>query len=144
MEHLIEQELDFKCNMNKELLIKDLCPRLPYGLVIDFNGIRMTLHDMKVFQLYDGDVIKDYICLINVFGDDDYIDIEENIKPYLFPMSSMTEEQKEELQSLIIQYAFGKSDNTFTLQDFYCKYHLDYRGLISKGLANNATGLNIY
>lgn len=144
MEHLIEQELDFKCNMNKELLIKDLCPRLPYGLVIDYNGIRTTLHDIKVFQLYNGsDDIKDYICLIDIFGDDDYVDV-ENIKPYLFPLSSMTEEQKKEWKSLLIREASCTSDNVFTPQDFYCKYHLDYRGLIEKGLALDATNLNVY
>ena len=68
----------------------------------------------------------------------------EKVKPYLFPLSSMTEEQKKELQSLIIQDAFGTSDNIFTTQDFYCKYHLDYRGLNKRNLANNATNKNIY
>lgn len=151
---------------HKELLIKDICPRLPYGLVIDFNGIRTTLHDMKVFQLYDGDVIKDYICLVDVFGDDDYIDVEENIKPYLFPLSSMTEEQTKEMQEIVgspkVACIMRKTeglelwldsvntdptiwlDTIFELQDWLNKHHFDWRGLIPKGLANDATGLNIY
>lgn len=68
----------------------------------------------------------------------------DNVKPYLFPLSSMTEEQKEEWKSLLIRDAFVTSDNMFTPQDFYCKYHLDYRGLLERDLANNANGLNIY
>lgn len=77
---------------------------------------------------------------------DNYVCIDSinKIKPYLFPISSMTEEQKEELQSLIIQNVFGASHNTLTSHDFYCKYHLDDKGLIEKGLAKDATNLNIY
>ena len=143
MEHLIEQELDFRYNMNKELLIKDLCPRLPYGLVIDYNGIRTTLHDIKVFHLYNGsDDIKDYICLIDIFGDNDYVDV-ENIKPYLFPMSSMTEEQKEEFDRLYTYDALI-IEPQWELIDWLNKNHFDYRGLIEKGLAINATNLNVY
>ena len=59
-------------------------------------------------------------------------------------MSSMTEEQKEEWKSLLIREAFGTSDNVFTPQDFYNKNHIDYRGLIPMGLAEDATGKNIY
>ena len=129
---------------NKELLIKDLCSRLPYGLVIDYNGIRTTLHDIKVFQLYNGsDDIKDYICLIDIFGDDDYIDIEENIKPYLFPLSSMTEEQKEEFDRLYTYDALIVEPQ-WELIDFCNKHHLDYRGLIPLGLAIDATNQNVY
>lgn len=128
---------------HKELLIKDICSRLPYGLVIDYNGIRMTLHDMKVFHLYNGsDVIKDYICLINVFGDDDYIDV-ENIKPYLFPLSSMTEEQKEEFDRLYTYDALIVEPQ-WELIDWLNKNHFDYRGLIEKGLAIDATNQNVY
>jgi hypothetical protein len=128
---------------DKELLIKDLCPRLPYGLTIDFGGIRMTLHDMKVFHLYNGsDDIKDYICLINVFGDDDYVDV-ENIKPYLFPLSSMTEEQKEEFDRLYTYDALIVEPQ-WELIDWLNKNHFDYRGLIEKGLVIDATNQNVY
>lgn len=128
---------------DKELLIKDLCSKLPYGLTIDFNGIRTTLHDMKVFHLYNGsDDIKDYICLIDVFGDDDYVDV-ENIKPYLFPMSSMTEEQKEEFDRLYTYDALI-IEPQWKLIDFCNKHHLDYRGLIPMGIGIDATNLNVY
>ena len=122
--------------IHKKLLIKDICSRLPYGLVIDYNGIRTTLHNIKVFQLYNGtDDIKDYICLIDIFGDDDYVDV-ENIKPYLLPLSSMTKEQKKFLRNNTL----GVSG----LVDWLNEHHFDHRGLIPKGLANDATGLNIY
>ena len=124
---------------HKELLIKDLCTRLPYGnLVIDFNGIRTTLHDIKVFQLYDSDdVIEDYVCLIDIFGDNDYVAV-ENIKPYLFPLSSMTEEQQLFYSTHLNYIPY------YQRVDWFNENHLDYRGLISMGLAEDATGLNIY
>ena len=57
----------------------------------------------------------------------------------------MTEELKEEHKDLAEnQYHFDANGNMFTLQDFYCKYHLDYRGLIPMGLAIDATDKNIY
>ena len=67
-------------------------------------------------------------------------------KPYLFPLSSMTEEQTKELINLINT---GQNDNnefmrTLCRIEFYHKYHFDYRGLIYRGLAIDATGLNIY
>lgn len=68
-------------------------------------------------------------------------------KPYLFPLSNMTEEQREEHSVLIKRlcsidlfaaYDFQK------LVEFYNKNHLDWKGLIPKGLAIDATNLNIY
>ena len=57
----------------------------------------------------------------------------------------MTEEQKEEERHLKEEsYAFDADGNIFTLQDFYNKYRLDYRGLIPKSLAMNASELDIY
>ncbi|MBQ2396454.1 MAG: hypothetical protein II304_05355, partial [Bacteroidales bacterium] len=76
-----------------------------------------------------------------------------DIKPYLFPLSSMTEEQKKEYCSLVwfdgLSAGWNRDDAIILnevemLIDFYHKNHLDYRGLIPMGLANDATGLNIY
>jgi hypothetical protein len=53
----------------------------------------------------------------------------------------MTEEQKKEEYEICKEYIIGYEPN---LIDFYNKYHLDYRGLIPKGLAIDATGKNIY
>ena len=114
----------------KELLLKDLCCRLPYGVWIERKlksckfGAKCMLNALDIYAIGRGQY--------------------DFYKPYLFPLSSMTEEQKEEWKSLLIREAFSTSDNVFTPQDFYCKYHLDYRGLIPMGLAIDATGLNIY
>ena len=122
---------------DKELLLKDLCSRLPYGV--------------KVQDIYYNSLEPAPIWLIDInaqnvrmFADECYQSI-EYIKPYLFPLSSMTKEQKEEHKDLLDnQYSFDANGSIFTLQDFYNKYHFDYRGLIPMGLANDATGKNIY
>lgn len=77
------------------------------------------------------------------------------VRPYLFPLSSMTEEQRKEYNSLCDStptyfYEFGDiveeeelHDNLKSI-DYLIANHFDYRGLIPKGLAKDATGLNIY
>ena len=119
----------------KNLLLKDLCARLPYGVKFNFKYGEFSSEIMRAIYLQNYVIIssKDNSCEIN------------DIKPYLFPMSSMTEEQKEEHKDLLDnQYSFDANDNVFTLYDFYCKYHIDYRGLIPMGLAIDCTNLNIY
>ena len=123
------------------MLIKDLCARLNTKLVCaiyrtDDQGIG-----------YRNEILYGY-CNIDrwnefYFGEDCGISIDDvsKIKPYLFPMSSMTEEQKQEEYKICKYYINGYESN---LIDFYNKNHLDYRGLIEKGLAIDATGLNIY
>lgn len=148
---------------DKKLLIKDLCARLPYGVYVEHisTGMRGHLHDLKVYPLYDktDDHIYDYICSTDFFGDGDYFDIEA-FKPYLFPLSSMTKKQKEEIGNLgwnfdnfeihnvsecIGNYReFVTHSDCFVLIDWLNKNHFDYRGLIEKGLAIDATGLEIY
>ena len=144
---------------DKALLIKDLSGRLPYGVYVDHirTGMRGHLHDLKVYPLYDktDDHIYDYICTTDFLGDGDYFDIEA-FKPLLLPLSSMTDEQKN-LFSLIVcklddSDMWRNGDMIFidnekdldSLLDFYNKNHLDWRGLIPKGLAIDATGQNVY
>ena len=127
----------------KMLLIKDLSARLPYAVTVEHtSGFRGTLHDIVIHHKYDdNDNVYDAICYTNFFGDEDNISI-EYFKPYLFPLSSMTEEQEEKLLNILED----KSDNEFEYKvvDFYNENHIDYRGLIEKSLAIDATGLNIY
>ena len=132
-------------DIEKNLLKIDLCCRLPYNVKVhvEYTDLGERIELDGIVKMIDADGVVG-IEVINDFSSAwTYVQI-DNVKPYLFPLSSMTEEQKKELQSLIIQEAFSKSDNTFTEQDFYCKYHLDYRGLNERNLANNANRLNIY
>lgn len=128
----------------KDLLLEDLCARLPYGVVIHFDE-KTNQDDERLYGIRE----NGGKFLIN---DAFYI---EEIKPHLFPLSSMTEEQKEEIEDKLIFpsnsnggwieiLCNGKYEIPFWFVDFCNKNHFDYRGLIPMGLANDATGLNIY
>ena len=121
---------------DKELLLKDLCARLPYKVKVneaihgDFTLIGLT--NERVFTT----------CEIEGCHNDFPI---ENIKPYLFPMSNMTEEEQRALDSMcngveMMSRLSGLKmfDKAF---DWLDKNGFDYRGLIPKGLAIDATGL---
>jgi hypothetical protein len=137
-----EDEMAPILQKQKDLLCKDLCGRVPYGVKFKFeNSPRVKVCEiLSITPIYDYDNVVYFDRYINQPKKCDICDV----KPYLFPMSSMTDEQKEEWKSLLIREAFGTSDNVFTPQDFYNKYHLDYRGLIPMGLAEDATGKNVY
>ena len=129
---------------DKELLLKDLCARVPYGVKILYNN--------EVFG----------IEYVSPMYEEVKLDTSENwtvgvsdIKPYLFPISSMTEEQKKEYDSLrdsasTCHYECGDIVEDMELYDnwksidYLITHHFDYRGLIEKGLVIDATGLNIY
>lgn len=115
----------------RDLLLKDLCARLPYGVKGEKYTIRM---DGEFVPLIDVEVIiaEDIITLNGCPG---YM-----IRPYLFPLSSMTEEQKTS-HNFLKHSAYA---NPIKLVDWYNKNHFDYRGLIPMGLAIDATGKNIY
>lgn len=132
---------------DKDLLLKDLCSRLPYGVKGEKYTIRM---DGEFVPLIDVETIiaEDIITLNGCPG---YM-----IRPYLFPLSSMTEEQKNdcpigETNLNIIKDNIGCYGIieipwrlSFLFIDWCNKNHFDYRGLIPLGLANDATNLNIY
>lgn len=118
---------------DKVLLLKDLCVRLPYGV--------------KVNNEIQGDFVIYGVCENYVFARtiNNHADFHiENIKPYLFPLSSMTEEQKNEYQHITERWMYDSSYSISDSLDWLNKNHFDYRGLIEKGLAIDATGLNIY
>ena len=116
---------------DKELLLKDLCARLPYGVKMN----HIANNDNEPITLIG--IAKDMITLE---GNGGYsTENVEEFKPYLFPLSSMTEEQKEDM--IKSSCGIGSDKNVF---DWYNKNHFDYRGLIPIGLAIDATGKNIY
>lgn len=119
---------------NKELLLKDLCSRLPYGVKVSTpDDVSRTITRMNI----DRNLIE-----VGNYIDDVYV--LSDIKPYLFPLSSMTEEQRKEWQSLMIKDSYGILYYTVESFDYLYKNHIDIRGFISLGLAIDATGLNIY
>ena len=121
---------------DKALLLKDLSARLSYHVRLKvWLKDRTTEEGFLDLKHNYGDVLRD------AFYYNEIIDI----KPYLFPLSSMTEEQSKVYHELI-KGMFGTSAliNFEVLTDFFNSNHLDYRGLIEKSLALDATGLNIY
>ena len=124
---------------DKKLLLKDLCARLPYG-------VKCIVTKSRIEEGQKGDMGKLVcICLegVNCISDIPFFSEFGNFKPYLFPLSSMTEEQEKEYNNLNC-YELGCFPHTEEALDYLIKNHFDYRGLIEKGLAINATGLNIY
>ena len=124
---------------HKEFLLKDLCARLPYHqhVKVWFKDGTTEEGALDLEHNY-GDVLRDAF----------YYDKIVKIKPYLFPLSSMTEEEKEEycqLQQRIIYNSKGVVNEDVTKYINYCyKKHLDINNLIPMGLAIDATKLNIY
>ena len=134
---------------NRELLLKDLCARLPYGIKFLRESWNYEWdQELSVIEVLE-DIDKDgYINKTKVYN-------VEDIKPYLFPLSSMTEEQHNEFFSYYhnIEMAEVKSSGDYLKAAYIgddAKYswlnknHFDYRGLIEKNLAIDATNLNIY
>lgn len=143
----------------KELLFKDICCRLPYGVKAYVRHYSKL--DRKWYEgIYT--IESACPCLNDIFvcsergsvevivGYDDY-----EIKPYLLPMSSMTEEQKEEYNRWkhiipVCHYEYGDVVEEDELWDSPWSYqylienHFDCNGLIPMGLAEDATGLSIY
>ena len=132
----------------KQLLLRDLCARLPYKTLINIDGNRYRMEEI-CHALIGIDTYKITVDGCNI----------EQVKPYLYPLSSMTDEQRKELEELGLGYyvtcqdiddgymwdekVFQITPGTET-DDWMKVYHFDYRGLIPMGLAIDATGLNIY
>ena len=113
----------------KDLLLKDLCARLPYGVKVKSVFINPDTKEHKSFG-------------IEVFNATSLLMIRDGLgefKPYLFPLSSMTWEQECQYREVI-----ASSLNHYEVYDWFNKNHFDYRHLIEKGLALDATRLNVY
>lgn len=120
---------------DKQLLLKDLCARLPYGVKFLRESWNYELdQELSVIEILE-DIDKDgYINNTKVYT-------VEDIKPYLRPKSSMTEEEKEEYLKLGDIY-YGIYFDSINSIDWLNAHHFDYRRLIPKGLAIKVTEEN--
>lgn len=118
----------------KELLLKDLCARLPYGVIYHRNdGANIELREVDIKN-----------------GTLNYTDniVVRECKPYLRPMSSMTEEERKEIENIFLQDTQEIFKDPIEIRassfydadalDWFLKKHFDYRKLIEKGLALEA------
>ena len=132
---------------NKELLLKDLSSRLPYNPMVEYKGETYNVSGITVGRLV---LCKPFMsCALNEYP------LVEEVKLYLYPLSSMTEEQKKEYNYWkhdvpVCHYEYGDVIEELELLEspesfnYLIENHFDYYGLIPKGLALDATGLNIY
>ena len=152
----------------KDLLIKDLCARLPYGTKYEVDGFNPNVKcrngklDDNVWDalslIIDTESEYHELCHIKHINPDgiiyhNYVHF-SRLKPYLFPLSSMTEEQKEELNEIFdldveiaITHIKNGIPNLLTglnRLNWFIKNHFDIYELIPMGLAIDATGKNIY
>lgn len=120
----------------KELLMNDLSCRIPYGVIVNVNGIsNVKLTSVSWYGEVGVDDGSTYLYTIS------------EVKPYLFPMSSMTDEDKEEycqLQQRVIYNSKGPVSQLHPHKGGCYKKHLDINNLIPIGLAIDATNLNLY
>lgn len=161
---------------DKELLLIDLCARLPYGIIVQQSAQypenhfmhsvadkwKIEPHDFKIIGVHGENTLvtdkhkeeKTYakgivsspitICIYNNFT-------KQIAKPYLRPMSSMTEKEKEELKEIGSEYLVKwenaqdsidkwrlDAEVSYKRSEFYNYHLLDWRGLIPKGLALEA------
>ena len=124
---------------NKQLLLQDLCSRLFYGVKVWYKY--STWYSEKFTTSIR--LVDEKIALSSKFNKEgDWFPVEEAgeilIKPYLRPMSSMTEEEFKEYGNITEHISIGSLDfnianpNAF---DWLNAHHFDYRGLIGKDLA---------
>lgn len=134
----------------EDILLKDLSTRLPYGV-----KVRLSTNEVGILHQ-----IAKRTCTVFIKQDysSDFFDVSINdIKPYLFPSSPMTKDQMIELSNISNAIHIYPSDAEIVVNrarenllqfvpvfDWLNKNHFDYRGLISKKLAIDATNLNIY
>lgn len=131
----------------KDLLLKDLSARLSYMSMVEYKG-----ETYNVLGITHGRLV---LCKPFMSYTLDECPLVKEVKPYLFPLSSMTDGQiflSPFDYSTMDTIRKGKDwsymeiphDQYYELVDWFIENHFDYRGLIEQGLAIDATGLNIY
>lgn len=121
----------------KQLLLTDLSARLPYGLYATVRDPEEN-DDFQPFEVLG--IKEDLVWVRNTMIGVDHFDTIENIKPYLRPMSSMTVDEQRTYYDLTHQEDYDVWAKCLfdKMVDFCNENHLDYRGLIEKGLALEA------
>ena len=128
---------------DKDLLLKDLCARLLYRVIVDYSH--------NAFDVRKGNYVKHGSkCVLNCYLLDVFMSPRQNekgeyIKPYLRPMSSMTDEEIEEYYKTFRAESYGRGYvyvESIKSYDWLLSHHFDYRGLIEKGLAIEVTEEN--
>ena len=128
---------------NKELLLKDLSSRLSHGVFcvgityeLDDDGeryipvkVKDTLTEIHNYKLETASVRLGLISSCKL----------ETVKPYLRPMSSMTEEERKIYAKLLFADLGGVYEDYYKALDYLNAHHFDYRGLIERGLAIEVT-----
>lgn len=119
--------------LEKDLVYGDLCARLPYNVYVE---VKNAFDDVSTWKL-DAYTLQE-------------IQKWKSIKPYLRPVSSMTEEEKKEYHSLCFEEErevceYGEwvtriyyYDTVYSI-DWLNKEKFDSRGLIPRGLAIEVT-----
>ena len=121
---------------DKELLLKDLSARLPYGVFCSM-GLDYPLPLQRLFiNKLDGTLLDFYED-----GKDYQVYLSE-VKPYLRPMSSMTKEEKKKYAKQLFADLGGIYEDYYKALDYLHTIRMDYRGLIEKGLAIAVTEEN--
>lgn len=134
----------------KDLILKDLCARVPYDVKVQYMNNIFVIDYVSSYEEVKLDIPDNYTVGIS------------EVKPYLFPLSSLTEEQRNTISQLLLEAQiefppYGElntkgCDNLFVcsikqanvLINYCLANHLDINGLIERGLALDATGLDIY
>ena len=136
----------------KDLLLKDLCARLPYNVKVHVSGLDFDF-DGTLMQIYKSAIRCSLQVNFMRYG-------LEDVKPYLRPMSSMTEEEYVDFlydTDFPCEYVSIKAGKFWTagtcefefknvqkVFDWLLEHHFDYRGLIDKGLAISTGEFNPY
>lgn len=122
---------------DKELLLQDLCARLPYNpwVLVEFEGSnqewKTTLQQEYCVGYISGKITKLYSCEITV-------------KPYLRPLVSMSKDEEIEFCMTVFDTVLRITEKkhtclvSFEQINWLNAHHFDYRGLIEKGLALEA------
>lgn len=129
---------ELRLNEERDLLIKEVCARIPYNIKCKFED--------KVYDILGFAHGRVMLCL--PFMSNTITTPIENIELYLLPLSSMTEEQFDEILDIIVPVQRGKvvieEEKLGRYLEFCYTNHIDFNGLIDKGIVKDATNLNIY